>query len=211
MSDRFRAKRLCFRPPQLTPIYLGLHPVVNWRDVPPDVWFAVYSNGVNSSSSSSSWQWDGICAYRFRTATSKSYWPSVDSRLITSPSGAAVRPGVGAVPAQKTQGNKRLVAGGRDVRPGQRQMGVLVPGCRLLRCNDRDFLLSAKRNAVAAERFLSQSLGRCELPEPEGPNQAPILGSPSPPSRSLRQPNSAAFPMRHAILLLNFFHGRQQR
>ena len=35
--------------------------------------FAVYSNGVNSSRRSSSWQWDGICASRFRTATSRSY------------------------------------------------------------------------------------------------------------------------------------------
>src|SRR4029077_20902959 len=49
--------------------------------------FAVYSNGVNSSRRSSSWQWDGICASRFRTATSRSYWPSVGSRWITSPSG----------------------------------------------------------------------------------------------------------------------------
>jgi hypothetical protein len=50
--------------------------------------FAVYSNGVNSSRRSSSWQWDGICDSRFRTATSRSYWPSVGSRWITSPSGA---------------------------------------------------------------------------------------------------------------------------
>jgi transposase-like protein len=31
---------------------------------------------------------------------------------------APVRPGVGSVPAQKTQGNKRLLAGGRDLHPG---------------------------------------------------------------------------------------------
>jgi transposase-like protein len=32
--------------------------------------------------------------------------------------GPAVHPGVGSAPAQKTQGNKRLLAGGRDLHPG---------------------------------------------------------------------------------------------
>ena len=73
--------------------------------------------------------------------------------------GPAVRPGVGSAPAQMAQGNKRLLAGGRDVRPDQRQMGVLVPGRGLDRCATIDFLLSAKRDAVAAERFLTKALG----------------------------------------------------
>ena len=51
--------------------------------------------------------------------------------------GPAVRPGVGSAPAQTAQGNKRLLAGGRDVRAGERQMGVLVPGRGLQRCDDR--------------------------------------------------------------------------
>jgi hypothetical protein len=47
--------------------------------------------------------------------------------------------------AQTAQGNKRLLASGRDVRPGQRQMGVLVPGRGLDRCDDR---LPSRPNAM---------------------------------------------------------------
>src|ERR1700730_5181808 len=37
----------------------------------------------------------------------------------------------------KATNNKRFLAGRRDVRPGQRQMGVLVPGRGFRGCNDR--------------------------------------------------------------------------
>ena len=33
--------------------------------------------------------------------------------------------------------DQRQLAGGRNLRPGQRQVGVLVPGRRLQRCDDR--------------------------------------------------------------------------
>ena len=75
--------------------------------------------------------------------------------------GPAVRPGVGSAPAQTAQDNKRLLAGGRDVRPGERQMGVLVPGRGLDRCDDR--LPSLGQTRCSGGRALSdQSLGRGE-------------------------------------------------
>ena len=50
--------------------------------------FAACSSGASLNRRSFSWRSAGICASRFRTATSRSYWPSVGSRWITSPSGA---------------------------------------------------------------------------------------------------------------------------
>jgi hypothetical protein len=79
--------------------------------------------------------------------------------------GPAVRPGTGAALAPAPQAEERLVAGGRDVRAVERQMGVLVPGRGLQRCDDR-FLLSAKRDAAADERFLTKALGRENHPAP---------------------------------------------
>ena len=52
--------------------------------------------------------------------------------------GAALCAGVGAVPAETAQGNKRFLAGRRDVRPGERQMGVkrnIICKCRLFSQN----------------------------------------------------------------------------
>jgi hypothetical protein len=49
--------------------------------------FAVYSSGGNLSQRSSCWQWGGICAFPFRTATSRSCLPSGACAPITSPSG----------------------------------------------------------------------------------------------------------------------------
>src|SRR5271166_6782859 len=43
--------------------------------------------------------------------------------------GATLRPGIGTTFALEAQTDQRLLAGRRDVRPGQRQMGILVPGC----------------------------------------------------------------------------------
>ena len=75
--------------------------------------------------------------------------------------GPAVRPGVGSAPAQTAQDHKRLLEGGRDVRAGERQMGVLVPGRGLQRCDDR--LPSLGQTRCSGGRALSdQSLGRGE-------------------------------------------------
>ena len=46
-------------------------------------------------------------------------------------------PELEAALAPAPQADERLVAGGRDVRAGERQMGVLVPGGGLQRCDDR--------------------------------------------------------------------------
>jgi hypothetical protein len=63
----------------------------------------------------------------------------VGSRWITSPSGdgssGMLLNWSGACAG--TSADERLVAGGRDVRAGERQMGVLVPGDGLQRCDDR--------------------------------------------------------------------------
>jgi hypothetical protein len=51
--------------------------------------------------------------------------------------GSAVCSGTGATLTPAPQADERLVAGGRDVRAGERQMDVLVPGGGLQRCDDR--------------------------------------------------------------------------
>jgi hypothetical protein len=60
------------------------------------------------------------------------------------------------------------LAGGRDVRPGQRQMDVLVPGRGLHWCDDRLPSLGQTRcsYAAAAERFLTKALGGENHPAP---------------------------------------------
>ena len=88
-----------------------------------------------------------FCASRFRTATSRSYWPSVDSRWITSPSGAGSsgtpRSWIGACANGSRQRTTR----------GYLYRAVDSSGATI------DFLLSAKRDAAAAERFLTKALG----------------------------------------------------
>ena len=79
--------------------------------------------------------------------------------------GAALRPGNGTKASQTAQGDQRLLAGGRDLCPGERQVDVFIPGCRF-RGATIDFLLSAKRDAAAAERFLAKALGGANHPAP---------------------------------------------
>src|SRR5258705_12998139 len=79
--------------------------------------------------------------------------------------GPAVRPGVGSAPAQTAQGNKRLLARGRDVR------AVKGKWVYLYRAVDSsgatiDFLLSAKRDAATAQRFLTKALSGENHPSP---------------------------------------------
>src|SRR5271166_2235521 len=75
--------------------------------------------------------------------------------------GAALCAGVGAVPAETAQGNKRFLAGRRDVRPGERQMGVLVPGRGFRGCDDR-LLALGKAGRCRSEALPGQSAGRSE-------------------------------------------------
>ena len=60
---------------------------------------------------------------------------------------------------------------------GQGQVGVFIPGCRLQRCDDR-LLLSAKRDAAAAERFLAKALRGENHPAPRVINTDEHAGYP---------------------------------
>ena len=51
--------------------------------------------------------------------------------------GPAVCSGTGAALVPASQADERLVADGRDVRAGEKPMGVLVPGGGLQRRDDR--------------------------------------------------------------------------
>jgi hypothetical protein len=99
----------------------------------------VYSSGASLNRRSSSWRSAGICVSRFRTATSRRCSPSEVARRSRHgvALGPAVCSGTKAALAPAPQADERLVAGRRDVRAGERQMGVLVPGGGLQRCDDR--------------------------------------------------------------------------
>src|SRR5215469_1055508 len=64
-----------------------------------------------------------------------------------------------------------------DLHPSQGQVGLFIPGCRLPGATI-DFLLSAKRDAAAAERFLLKALGRKNHPAPRGINSDEHAGYP---------------------------------
>jgi hypothetical protein len=109
-----------------------------------------------------SWRSAGICASRFPTATSRSCSPSGACAPITSRCGdgfsVTPRKSIGAY----AQGSYRPTTVGGwtlTVRPGQRQMGVLVPGRGLRWSNDR--LPSFGQARCSGGRALSdQSAGR---------------------------------------------------
>ena len=123
--------------------------------------FAVYSNGVNSSRRSSSWQWDGICAFPFRTATSRDTLLSAEFWSTTSPSGGGsnVTPRKFSVDCD-CDCDRPTTVGGVD----ETYIRVKGKWVYLYRAVDSsgatiDFLLSAQRDAAAAERFLGKALG----------------------------------------------------
>jgi transposase, IS6 family len=91
--------------------------------------------------------------------------------------GSALRPGNGTAPALETQLNQRQLARGRDLRP------VKGKWVYLYRAVDSsgatiDFLLSAKRDAAAAERFLTKALGGENHPAPRVLNTDKHAGYP---------------------------------
>ena len=51
--------------------------------------------------------------------------------------GPTLRAGNSAPIATAAPTDQRQLAGGRDLHPGQGQVGVFIPGCRLQRCDDR--------------------------------------------------------------------------
>jgi transposase, IS6 family len=110
------------------------------------------------------------CASRFRTATSRSFWPSVGSGWITSPSGDG-----SSGMLRNWSGERRLRRHLKPTNDSWRvdETYVRVKGkwVYLYRAVDSsgatiDFLLSAKRDAVTAQRFLSKALGGQNHPEP---------------------------------------------
>src|SRR5580704_5976216 len=136
--------------------------VIGWPDAPPGV-FGLRSIQMASIRAGGHPHGSGmvfaLLAFvpRRRGAFGRA-WPLGGSRHRLE-MGPAVCSGTGAAPAQTAQDNKRLLAGGRDVRAGERQMGVLVPGGGLQRCHDR--LPSLGQSRCSGRRALSdQSLGR---------------------------------------------------
>src|ERR1700674_987050 len=92
--------------------------------------FAVYSSGGNLSRRSSCWQWDGTCAFPFRTATSRSCSPSGVCTPITSRYGD----GYSATPQRWNdvcaRGSNRPTTVGGWTRPtsGLRASGCIYTG-----------------------------------------------------------------------------------
>src|SRR6202035_4578714 len=104
------------------------------------------------------WQWAGTCASRFPTATSRSCWPSgactpTSHRLEVGPT---LRPGNSAPISTAAPTDQRQLAGRRDLYPGEGQVGLSVPGCRLLRCNDRLLTLGQTRCSRRRKAYLDE-------------------------------------------------------
>ena len=129
---------------------------------------AVYSSGGNLNRRSSCWQWAGTCAFPFRTATSRS----------CSPSGALRADHVTVwrwvqryAPEMERRLRPRLKPTNDSWRVDETYIRVKGKWVYLYRAVDStgatiDFLLSAKRDAAAAERFLAKALGGENHPAP---------------------------------------------
>jgi hypothetical protein len=116
--------------------------------------FPVCSSGDNLNRRSSSWPWVGICAFHFRTATWRNCWPSGACTPITSRYGDWVQR---YAPEMKRRLRPRLKPTNDSWRVDETYIRVKGKWVYLYRGVDSsgatiDFLLSAKRNAAAAER-----------------------------------------------------------
>jgi len=116
------------------------------------------------------WQWGGTCAFPFRTATSRSCSTSGLARRSRHrlEVGPTLRPGNSAPIATAAPTDQRQLARGRDLHPGQGQVGLfyIARWIPLVRPSTSFFRPSA--TTAAAKRFSSQSLGRCEPYAPSG-------------------------------------------
>src|SRR5271165_6198515 len=130
--------------------------------------FPVCSSGGNSNRKSSFWRLVGICVFPCRTGTSRSCSPSEVCTPITSRCGV----GSSGMPQKWNDvcalGSERPTTVGASTRPTS---GSRANGCILYRAVDSsgatiDFLLSAKRDAAAAERFLAKALRGENHPAP---------------------------------------------
>jgi transposase, IS6 family len=94
--------------------------------------------------------------------------------------GPTLRAGNSAQIATATPTDQRQLAGGRDLHPVKGKWVYLYRAVDSTRCDDRliDFLLSAKRNAAAAERFLAKALRGENHPAPRVINTDEHAGYP---------------------------------
>jgi hypothetical protein len=150
-------------------LQLCRYPVIGWLDAPPGV-FGLRSIQMASIRAGGHPHGSGmvfaLLAFvpRRRGAIGRA-WALGGSRHRLE-MGPAVCPGTGAALAPAPQADERLVAGGRDVRPGQRQIGVLVPGGGLDRCDDRLPSLGQTRCQRRPSAFLTKALGGENHPAP---------------------------------------------
>jgi len=135
-----------------------------WRQFEPEVIF---------------WRFVGICVFPCRTGTSRSCWPSGASTPITSRCGvgSSGMPRNGTTFALEAQTDQRQLASGRNLHPGQGKWVYLYRAVDYTGATI-DFLLSAKRDAAAAERFLAKALGGESHPAPRVINTDEHAGYP---------------------------------
>src|SRR6202158_2223453 len=129
--------------------------------------FPVCSSGGNSNRKSSFWRLVGICVFHCRTGTSRSCLPSEACTPITS------RCGVGSSGMPQKWNDVCALGSDRPTTVGEWTTYIRVKGkwVYLYRAVDSsgatiDFLLSAKRDAAAAGRFLAKALGGANHPAP---------------------------------------------
>ena len=142
--------------------------------------FPVCSSGGSSNRKSSFWRLVGICVFPCRTGTSRSCLPSEVCTPITS------RCGVGSqryAPEMERRLRSRLRPTNDSWRVDETYIRVKGKWVYLYRAVDSsgatiDFLLSAKRDAAAAERFLAKALGGENHPAPRVINTDEHAGYP---------------------------------
>ena len=142
--------------------------------------FPVCSSGGNSNRKSSFWRLVGICVFPCRTGTSRSCSPSEVCTPITSRCGV----GSSGMPQKMERRlRSRLRPTNDSWRVDETYIRVKGKWVYLYRAVDSsgatiDFLLSAKRDAAAAERFLAKALGGENHPAPRVINTDEHAGYP---------------------------------
>ena len=143
--------------------------------------FPVCSSGGNSNRKSSFWRLVGICVFRCRTGTLRSCSPSEACTPITSRCGV----GSSGMPQKWNdvcaRGSDRPTTVGGWTKPTSGSKGRWVYLYRAVDSTGAtvDFLLSAKRDAAAAQRFLAKALGGENHPAPRVINTDEHAGYPS--------------------------------
>src|SRR5271166_3758071 len=142
----------------LAPSVAGLF---KWRQFEPEM---IYS------------QWAGTCVFHCRTVTSRNSLLSVDFWSTTSPSGGGDSVTPRNLSADCDHSSDRPTTVGEWTKPtsGLRASGRIYTGLSTPAVRRSDFLLLAKRDAAAAERFLAKALGGENHPGPLGVDEATV-------------------------------------